>query len=298
MINKNHKIRMTCAALVACVACVTIVSAQTEPPSLLWKVERDGAPASYVMGTIHLPDTTVFRMRDTVLSLLDRSRVFYGELDLDSVKGAAMNMGGMLLPAGKTLRSFYQDSDWVRIDAVLRERLGAMAMMTSRMKPSTVLVMLMQQSMPATASMTVDEFLWNRAGRSKVARRGIERVAEQLTVLDSLPPEALAEFARDPSAFDSSIVALRDAYVAEDLAQVAAAARDVEGYEDFATLLNDERNVLMADRLDAELRSGGAFVAVGAAHLPGPKGLLRVLADRGFTVSPVTGGERRQVLRQ
>lgn len=298
MIDKTRKIRMTCAALVACVACVAAPAAETEPPSLLWKVEASGVPASYVMGTIHLPDTTVFRIRDTILDVFDGCRAFYGELDLDSVQGAMMDIGAMLLPAGKTLRSFYHDTDWVRIDALLKERLGPMAMMTSRLKPSTVLVMVMQKSIPTSAGMTIDEFFWRRAKERGIARYGIERAAEQLDVLDSMPPAALADFAADPMAFDSAMTALRDAYVAERLDLVAEAAQDIDQYEEFAARLNDDRNATMAERLDQEFRTGGVFVAVGAAHLPGPRGLLQVLRDRGFSVAPVIGGERRQALQK
>jgi uncharacterized protein YbaP (TraB family) len=87
MIDKTRKIRMTCAALVACVACVAAPAAETEPPSLLWKVEASGVPASYVIGTIHLPDTTVFRIRDTILDVFDGCRAFYGELIWTVCKG-------------------------------------------------------------------------------------------------------------------------------------------------------------------------------------------------------------------
>jgi len=37
----------------------------------------------------------------------------------------------------------------------------------------------------------------------------------------------------------------------------------------------------------ARLDEGAAFVAVGAMHLPGERGMLRLLEQRGYTVSRV-----------
>ena len=36
------------------------------------------------------------------------------------------------------------------------------------------------------------------------------------------------------------------------------------------------------------MQQKSTFVAVGALHLPGPRGLLQLLRDKGYTVTPVT----------
>lgn len=43
----------------------------------------------------------------------------------------------------------------------------------------------------------------------------------------------------------------------------------------------------MVERMKDAVARGGAFVAVGALHLPGERGVLQQLADRGFTVERV-----------
>jgi uncharacterized protein YbaP (TraB family) len=43
----------------------------------------------------------------------------------------------------------------------------------------------------------------------------------------------------------------------------------------------------MAERADALLKTGRAFVAVGALHLYGEHGVLALLASRGYTVTRV-----------
>lgn len=48
-----------------------------------------------------------------------------------------------------------------------------------------------------------------------------------------------------------------------------------------------DRSVVMAHRLFAPLRRGRSFVAAGALHLYGRKGLLRLLQEQGYVIKRV-----------
>lgn len=76
----------------------------------------------------------------------------------------------------------------------------------------------------------------------------------------------------------------------DDLSQYERWCNCADSPEDRAYLrrLNDERNVPMADRIDA-LHAGGQslFVAVGALHMTGAKGLPRLMGQRGYRVERV-----------
>ena len=56
-------------------------------------------------------------------------------------------------------------------------------------------------------------------------------------------------------------------------------------------LLNDilvvKRNINMSERLSAILDHGNAFIAVGALHLPGPEGIIRLLENKGYKLTAV-----------
>ena len=47
------------------------------------------------------------------------------------------------------------------------------------------------------------------------------------------------------------------------------------------------RNLGMRESAVAHLSEGGAFIAVGALHLPGRHGLVALLREAGYTVTPV-----------
>jgi len=264
-------------------------------PTLLWKIESDAGAASYVFGTIHLPDSTVFFQRDTVLTILQRCREFYSEINLDSAL-SGMDPSVMMLPAGKKLWDFYTPSQVTELKAVLTKKLGPMSFMAEKLKPGAVIALLAMDADGATAPMSVDEFLWRTAKSAGCRVSGLESLREQLALLDSIPPTMLLEAARQAES-DSTLTVLINAYRTEDLHVIVQMVDSVSTLETFMVKLNDTRNITMAQRMKAAVDNGGAFFAVGAAHLGGKQGLLAELATLGYRVTPVFGGKRRSWLQ-
>ena len=57
--------------------------------------------------------------------------------------------------------------------------------------------------------------------------------------------------------------------------------------ERFLELLLWQRNRRMAGRMLPHLEAGGAFIAIGALHLPGVGGVLDILSGHGYTVESI-----------
>ena len=55
----------------------------------------------------------------------------------------------------------------------------------------------------------------------------------------------------------------------------------------FLLRFNEARNRTMVQRMAVHLGEGGAFVAIGALHLPGETGLLSLLAAQGYRITQV-----------
>ena len=51
-------------------------------------------------------------------------------------------------------------------------------------------------------------------------------------------------------------------------------------------VLIDKRNANMAERALPHLNAGSVLIAVGAMHLPGEAGLVHLLRERGFEITP------------
>ena len=126
---------------------------------------------------------------------------------------------------------------------------------------------------------------------------GLERIEEQIGYFDAMPQadqiallkDAVYHHDRLPAMFDE----LLNAYLARDLDALMRINErylhegDAQLAARFMVRFVDQRNRLMVERMQPRLREGRAFVAVGALHLPGPRGILRLLEQRGYRVSAV-----------
>lgn len=72
--------------------------------------------------------------------------------------------------------------------------------------------------------------------------------------------------------------------------------KDLDMMDSLLTLISPEpyleamlykRNVIMTHSIDSIAKKGSLFAAIGAAHLPGKKGVIELLRVRGYTVKPV-----------
>jgi hypothetical protein len=163
-----------------------------------------------------------------------------------------------------------------------------------KQKPWAVMMALSMP--PPRTGEFLDLVLQARATRQNLPVSGLETVAEQLAIFDGLPlPQQIAlleDTVRMQADLDREFEALHKAWLARDLAAIVAISEkhksdDERLYNEVMDRLLDQRNRRMADRMAPLLKQGGAFIAVGAAHLPGETGLLRLLEKAGYRVTAV-----------
>jgi uncharacterized protein YbaP (TraB family) len=275
------------------------IGAQTaDDQSLLWKVSHPtSSHTSYIFGTIHLQDSTVFRQRDTVLTLLHTCTTFAAELHLDSAQKIMMNPGVIMRSSG----SLYDDLDTPtvrRLMSLVDKRMPGLSALLPRLKPGALTALLAMGQHEATAPEAMDVFLWNLAKRKHRNTVGLEYVSEQIQLLDTMGVEGLRRIARDTANEDADalqrmIVAYRNENL-DDLTAMASDTAVMAGNE--RESLNDDRNHRLVDRMIPLLERGRTFVAVGALHLTGSESVITLLRQRGWTVTPVIGGQRSQWL--
>jgi len=259
---------------------------------LLWEISSPGSSPSYLFGTIHSEDAGVIGLAPAVERAFTGSRQVILEVNLDADAMVAGSTA-MLLSDGQRLSEIVGKSLFEQTAAALRTR-GIPDAVTEHMKPWAAATAL---SMPVPETGRVlDVVLFQRAQQAGKPLHGLETIAEQLEVFDGLPLEdqvgLLRETVEQVAGLDAMLAELLAAYKQQDLAAMvaineAAMAGDQRLAGEFQRRLIVDRNHRMADRMEPWLQQGGAFVAVGALHLPGEEGLISLLRQRGYSVRAV-----------
>ncbi|MEX2482507.1 MAG: TraB/GumN family protein [Gammaproteobacteria bacterium] len=253
---------------------------------LLWRVQAPGGAQSVLLGTMHIADPRVMAILEQVQPRLDAAAVFVAEVDLD-IAAISTLQGAMFYAGDRNLREVIGPELFDHA-APLMARYGLPREVVARMKPWAVFTTL---SLPAgEPGMALDLALTSMAQAAGKEVVGLETVAEQVAVFEGLSEleqtRILRQMACHYTIFQAAIERMIDLYAARDLAALAALAlrHSAPHGEAFLDALLWQRNERMLERLEPVLAAGDAFVAVGALHLPGTRGLLQGLERRGYRV--------------
>ena len=259
---------------------------------LLWRIEHDGSPPSYLFGTLHSDDPRVLQLAPPVRQAFDRARSFTMEVvaDADAVLLMAQRM---FYQDGRTLAGVAGDALYRRARQALAER-GLPDLGLERQKPWVVVMALSMP--PQRGGPFLDMALQAQAAEQKKPIHGLETVAEQLAVFDELSDAdqvtLLKETIDNHKHLRGQIEALTTHYLARDLAGILKLAEayrpaDSRVYDTVMRRLLADRNRTMLERMRPRLTEGNTFIAVGAGHLAGPQGLLVLLERAGYRLHAI-----------
>lgn len=296
----HTRLRSFFAALLLCAAWSGALAAEAHSRfdrGLLWKVERAGAHTGYLYGTIHVPDARVLQFKQTVIQSIRASDIIATEIPMDAASLQAAGAAAMFND-GRRLNKLIGAGHYAQLAKLLSAR-GIPAEAVPGFKPwsaMSLLVMPLKIEHPP-----LDLVLFQAGVQSGKRTAGLETVAEQLGAFDDLPMQAqvaMLEATIDQHALIAPLVEqMLQLWLAEETGALLALSTEGNGMKMSAALLAanemmlerivDRRNVLLTDRLEALLKQGGSFAAVGALHLPGQRGMLNLLKQRGYTLERV-----------
>lgn len=261
--------------------------------TLLWQISGNGlAVPSYLYGTFHLICKEDIHFSEALKQAVAGSREVYLELDLDD---PATLMGGLMLmnmKGGKKLKDLYKEDDYKRLSTFFKDSLKTPIGLFQQMKPEFLVALLYPKMMPCNTSASVEESIMQLAKAGGKEIKGLETMAFQASLFDSIPYEKQAEeLLHSIDSMEQSKIyfgLMLDAYKTQRLDKIENIINDpAYGETENQDMLLDNRNKNWVGQLKEIMKKGSVFTAVGAGHLIGKNGLIALLRAAGFTVKGI-----------
>lgn len=273
--------------------------------SLFWKIEKSGVPTSYLFGTMHMADPRIATLGSDLKAAINDADVVVVEstdaLDPKKSQAAMAQVAHLTMLQSGSLSDLVDDDLEDELASAVEAR-GIPMAVADRMQPwliaTTISLPICELQRKQSGDVVLDAALvaYGRNASKDIA--GLETVAEQLEAIASLPIDyhvsALEETLSSGSLALDMVETLKEIYLSGNtgivfplMKAVMPKAGDGDGAAKFQEALVEKRNFTMAERVQPILQKQSAFVAVGALHLPGETGLVALLRDAGFRVTPL-----------
>ena len=262
--------------------------------SLLWKIEGNGIPkGSYLFGTMHLIEKEYFIFPDKLEKLVKKSDQLVMELPGLPNQLEALKL--VKLEEGVTFFDFFtpEQTDtilaWAKSELKMSEEKFRKTM--GGMKPFVVVQSATQlQFIGKTESyeMTFEKL----ARENGIEIKGLETLEEQMSLFDDLTREQQAEMVMEGIRNSDKTMELtktmQQVYNRQNVDSLYILIEEEGGTisEEQSEFL-DKRNEKWIPKIEAMISEKKTFIAVGAGHLGGPNGVIRLLEKRGYTLTPV-----------
>jgi uncharacterized protein YbaP (TraB family) len=282
------------AGAVACALAPRVAAGTRFERGVLWRVMREGVAASHVYGTIHVADARL-ELPPPVLKAFAGAKTLMLEFLADAYSKERFLEAAMFRDS-QTLEQKIGAEDFERAFEHLRP-IGLSREFVNKLKPWGVLLNLRNPG--GADGSPLDAQLLERARARRMPLDQIEGVEEQIFTFDEFPMASQVALLKHSLAHREELLQLSartlDAYLDADLAAIWRLREEfvqrhprIAAHQAVMTkrVLYD-RSVVMAFRMQRQLRRGGAFVALGALHLYGDKGVLALLEEDGYTASRV-----------
>ncbi|WP_462250524.1 TraB/GumN family protein [Ekhidna sp.] len=268
---------------------VTDVRAQKLDNTLLWKVEGDDIQTSYLFGTFHMLPQADFVLKEKVKKAFNQAEKVVMELDFDDPNMQSEMMKNIQMKGGVTLDQLMSKEDLEILNSQLQEAAGLTTAQVNTFKPFMVETFLLPtfiEGTPASYEITFVQMTMNKS----VPIEGLEEVAEQVNVFDEISyenqVEDLLDILKNKKKMKRLLRKMIVLYKKENIRKLYSKSKNYFNENEIELLLHN-RNANWIERIANHSKEKSTFFAVGAGHLGGDKGVVKLLKKAGYTVSPV-----------
>lgn len=271
---------------------ITALNIPNVKAQLLWEISGNNLNhKSYLYGTIHVVPKDKFVVKPQVESAFNSATHLIQEVDLNLSTREMLDMAGsMTLPKGTTLQGLLGDADYQKLQSYCLDKLKMKKKKFkrySKLKPFFFSSLLLVEQLGKTEG--YEKYFSSQASKAKKTESGLETMQQQMAVVETVALKDQAQMLVGSLGSEmTEFNRLLDKYLNEDL---NAVQQLIEEETDDMGSFNEnflvKRNENWIPKLEGFMAKESCFIAVGAAHLPGDRGVINLLKSKGYTVRPV-----------
>jgi uncharacterized protein YbaP (TraB family) len=261
---------------------------------LLWQITSNNSEdTSYLFGTMHMIQEEYYIFPDWLDEKVTSSDVLV--MELAGLPNPFEAMKYIMLPEGSVWDYFNDEQEdslavWAKEVAGMEEEMFKSTF--SKMKPFALVQLSALQLMGEDTKSYEEEF--QKLAESKdIELSGLETVGDQMKIFDDMTMEEQAEMVMQSvreSEDDSAelLKEMQSTYFRQQIDSLYMIIHSEGGMiaEKEKTFLSD-RNHNWIPQIKELVDKKKAFIAVGAGHLGGPEGVIRLLQKEGYTLTPI-----------
>ncbi|CAN5535918.1 TraB/GumN family protein [soil metagenome] len=264
--------------------------------SILWKVTRkDLQKPSYLFGTYHFLSNTFIDTLPGVKNAYQSAEVVAGELIIDSSLQAPIMEASVL--KGTTLQKVLPDTLYVKASNWFKDEAGLDIAKLDQINPLTVMTAAMaitqQKYFPnKPGEMQLDTYFQEEAKKDGKKLIGLETIDVQIKAMfGQLTMQRqvalLDETFKEKDRLKHLLGVMNNAYISQNMSELQQLMYGSSYKPEELKILLDDRNDHWMEQLPKLMKEHPVFVAVGALHLFGQKGLINQLRAQGYMVTAV-----------
>jgi len=278
----------------------------TDAHSLLWKIEGKNVKGdSYIFGTMHLIDKDDFYFPEKLTTIVSSSELIVTEIPYNDGR-LASDDSLLLLPEGESLFDKFTSQQVESLVEWGTKRLGMpfdpdeWKQQFQRYKPFVMAQIVFYETAiydTAKEKGYVEfesyerEIFWLYIEHN-IKDSALETIAQQIHFLDMLSEEQqvalVMGWINDPQKQLVNFQQLTAIYLQQNVDEIYQFVhKNNELLPETSSLLLAERNRSWIPKIERFIAQNNTFIAVGAAHLGGEDGILRLLERKGYTLTPV-----------
>lgn len=256
--------------------------------SNLWKVEHpDLEKPSFIFGTLHMMCADDFEMPEKVLQAVASVDALVLEIDWsdpEEMKSMQASMTG-----NQKISEELSAAQFNNLDTLVQKILGTPLANLDAHGLAMVNMMLITKMLPCAEMKSFEAELIQIAKTEQMPIYGLETVNEQFAIVKEAYPTAssyqqMMLFDAYKKDFNNAIIA----YNKEEINIATGYLTKPEYMDANATaLMQVNRNKNWVEQMPQLMQEKSNLFAVGAAHLTNDFGIIHLLRQKGYTVSPV-----------